>query len=747
MNWSNVKLIFLREVRDQLRDRRTLFMIAVLPLLLYPLLGMSFFQVSQFLREQPTNVLLVGLPELRGLPPLVEDDQFSKNWLDDISSRLGGSASERLFTLTFKTPAEIEKTLGVPAENAARQLVQQGGFDAVVYFPGDFAAQLERFRTALVQRHSLSTGGEQGDSSIPHPVIYYNTANEKSQLAYDRIAGVLRSWADAIGRQNLKDSRLPATAADPFDFLREDVAEMPQRNAAMWSKILPFVLLIWALTGAFYPAIDLCAGEKERGTLETLLSSPAQRGEIVTGKLLTVMLFSIATSVLNLVSMGLTGALVISHLPIADPGARLSMPPLSALAWLLVALPAVAALFGALCLALAAFARSTKEGQYYLMPLVLVTMPLVILPMAPGVELNLGNSLIPLTGLVLLLRALLEGNYLAALPYAAPVVGVTLLCCIMAVRWAVDQFNKEDVLFRESERLDVSLWLRHLVRDRGDTPSVAEALFCGVLILLIRFFMSFAVAAPSSFDDFAKAVVVSQLVVILTPALLMTIMLTRSPRQTLLLNKPGWWTLPAAMLLAVALRPGVKLLQVAVEQLYPVSSAVKETLQQSLGDSPNLWSCLLLLALLPAICEELAFRGFILSGFRHLGNKWRAIVLSSLFFAITHALLQQSLISWLVGAVIAYVAVQTGSIFPCMLFHLTHNSLEFVSAHARENPHLQRLYLWLPNGDYIYAWWLFGCGSVIAVWLLFKFAGLTYHKTEEESLQEAIDHQVAEANA
>ncbi len=78
--------------------------------------------------------------------------------------------------------------------------------------------------------------------------------------------------------------------------------------------------MIWALTGAFYPAIDLCAGEKERGTLETLLSSPAQRSEIVTGKLLTVMLFSIATSVLNLVSMGLTGALVISHLPIADPG-------------------------------------------------------------------------------------------------------------------------------------------------------------------------------------------------------------------------------------------------------------------------------------------------------------------------------------------------------------------------------------------------------------------------------------------
>ena len=75
MNWTNVKLIWLREVRDQLRDRRTLFMIAVLPLLLYPLLGMSFFQVSQFVREQPTKVLVVGMEPTADLPPLVVEEQ------------------------------------------------------------------------------------------------------------------------------------------------------------------------------------------------------------------------------------------------------------------------------------------------------------------------------------------------------------------------------------------------------------------------------------------------------------------------------------------------------------------------------------------------------------------------------------------------------------------------------------------------------------------------------------------------
>ena len=86
MNWSNVRLILAREIRDQLRDRRTLFMIAVLPLLLYPLLGMSFFQVAQFMQEHPTEVLVLGSSELdvlRDLPVLFQDDRFASELFDD----------------------------------------------------------------------------------------------------------------------------------------------------------------------------------------------------------------------------------------------------------------------------------------------------------------------------------------------------------------------------------------------------------------------------------------------------------------------------------------------------------------------------------------------------------------------------------------------------------------------------------------------------------------------------------------
>ncbi|HEX3868849.1 MAG TPA: hypothetical protein VHV77_00290, partial [Pirellulales bacterium] len=83
MNWTNVRLIFWREVRDQLRDRRTLFMIAVLPLLLYPLLGMSLFQVAQFVREQATRVLVIGADSLPNNPTLIEDDHFASRLFSD----------------------------------------------------------------------------------------------------------------------------------------------------------------------------------------------------------------------------------------------------------------------------------------------------------------------------------------------------------------------------------------------------------------------------------------------------------------------------------------------------------------------------------------------------------------------------------------------------------------------------------------------------------------------------------------
>jgi sodium transport system permease protein len=731
MNWTNVRLIFSREVRDQLRDRRTLFMIAVLPLVLYPLLGMSFLQISQFLRDHSTKVLLIGLPDTTGLPPLVEGDRFAEKLFVQ---------PERVRLIDVELQSDHRPSENVAAR--ARELAQVGKYEVVVYFPPEFGAQLAQFRRELRVRSNGHASTPSG--GVPSPVIYFNAAKEKSQLAHARVSEVLRSWREAIGRQNLNDSQVPAIAVKPFEVTTDDVAEHSDRQAALWSKILPFVLLLWALTGAFYPAVDLCAGEKERGTLETLLSSPAERSEIVWGKLLTIMVFSMATALLNLVSMGMTGSFVLSQLPNFGP------PPLLAIVWLLIALVPVSALYSALCLALAAFARSTKEGQYYLMPLVLVTMPLTILPMSPGVELNLGNSLIPITGLVLLLRTLLEGNLIGALPYAPVVAVITLGCCLLAVRWAADQFNTESVLFRESERFDLNLWVRHLMRDRTDTPTVPLAIACGVLILLVQFFMNFAMPRGQNLVVLAA---VSQLVVVATPALLMTVMLTRSPRKTLLLNlsPAALLAIPAVTVLAVCVHPLARALQAVVLYLYPLSDGVKEELARLFQDvhTPTL---IVILAVVPAICEELAFRGFILSGLRHMGHKWRAIIVSSIFFGLTHGVFQQSLVACLLGTLIAYVAVQTGSIVPGIVFHMLHNALQLLASNITPRaiegvPILE----WFINVDalrgtgddaldsFVYRWPVMALGFIGTALVIYWLHKLPYARSSEERLQETIE--------
>ncbi len=728
MNWSNVKLIFMREVRDQLRDRRTLFMIAVLPLLLYPLLGMSFFQVTQFMREHAIRVLVIGAPVSAELPPLVEQNRFAANLFTEPNNA-------RLLQLVSRPSAENGSQRD-PLEQARRDM-HEGNYEVVVYFPPNFAAQFARFHHSLLEDKS---GEGRADAQIPNVDIYPNLAKDSSTAAYRRVSEVLDRWREAIGQQNLKDSKVSPAAAKPFEIATLDVAEVGQHKAALWSKVLPFVLLIWALTGAFYPAIDLCAGEKERGTLETLLSSPAERIEIVWGKLLAVMLFSMSTAILNLLSLTITGSFVLSQLPNLGP------PPGLAIVWLLVALVPISALFSALCLALAAFARSTKEGQYYLMPLMLITMPLTILPMAPGVELNLGNSLIPITGVVLLLRAMLESNYLEAMPYLPLVAAVTLACCWLAIRWATNQFNTESVLFRESERWDVSLWIKHLLRDRENTPSVSEAMFCGVLILMIRFFMSFALPLPQTFHDFAVLAIVTQLVVVATPALLMTIMLTRSPVQTLLLRKSPLLAPLAAVLLALALHPAINVVQTVVNRLYPLSEQLTKELDRLMIEPDSLGIMLLVLGVLPAICEELAFRGFILSGLRHVGHKWTAIVLSSIFFGAAHAIFQQSLIALLVGLVIGFLAVQSGSLLPGVLFHVVHNSMgllikQVTPALAQEDHWLHWLMRNVSDEGQLYHWPVVLCSVAASGAILFWFQRLPYARTPEESLQEAIDHQ------
>lgn len=740
MNWENVRLIFLREVRDQLRDRRTLFTIAVLPLLLYPLLGTSFLQMAQFSREHPSKVWVVGANNLPETPRLLVNEQFAEELVSAHTGKL-------LKITTDEPPAAAVPEEWVP--RVARAHLRDGKFDVVVFFPDRFGSELERFRTSLAEPRTGDESSAIPTDRVPEPAIFMDTASDKSRIAFDRVESVLRRWREAVVEANLRQSRIPATATEPFQVAERDVAELVQRRAALWSKILPFAALVWALTGAFYPAIDLCAGEKERGTLETLLSSPAQRSEIVGGKLLTVMTFSLANSALNLASMGLTGAFVMSQMQRLGAGSshlNLGPPPLSALGWLLLAMVPLSALFSALSLAVAAFARSSKEGQYYLMPLLLISLPLMLVPMLPAAELDLGTSLIPVSGVMLLLRSLIEGQYFDALRFSIPVIGVTLVCCLLAIRWAIDQFNDENVLFRESERWGLGLWLRHLLRDRQDTPSAGEAIFCGMLLLIVRFFVSFLAPPPQHWSDFARLTAINLIAFIAAPALIMAVMVTRRPRVTLLLQRPPGLAVPAAILLAICLHPLGMLAAAMVQRLYPLSSDLATQLQavnRLVAEAPH-WSWILLvLAFCPAICEELAYRGFILSGLRHVGHRWAAVVISSLFFGATHGILQQSLTAFLLGLILGYVAVHSGSLFPSVAFHFIYNSLGLLLGHLSQRANSSASWLnWVlnpPEADLPYRWPVIVIGTAASLLLLAWFRSLPCQSTPEEARQQALD--------
>ena len=683
MKWKNVRLIFRREMRDQLRDRRTLFMIAVLPILFYPLLGVSFFQIAQFLREHPSRVLILGYEGTGGnLPELIRQDRFA---VTPSEKNQGGKVELKLLPLqklafvrkgNWPEGSTLSEEQSRIVNRQIRALMNRYGCEAAVCFPPSFFKELESYpdRFRAHARHA----GKEPPPAVPRPLLVYDDSNDKKVLAHARVDRALTNWSAEVGQQSLAASNLSRWAARPIEFSRVDLAEDNQRiNVSLWSKILPFVLLIWAVTGAFYPAIDLCAGEKERGTLETLLTSPARRGEIVIGKLLTVMLFSITTAILNLVAMAITGRVVMSHLQDLAAKADVGPPPLSAIFYLALMLIPISALFSAVCLALAAFARSTKEGQYYLMPVILVTLPLILLPMAPSAELDLGFSLIPISGIVLLMRSVMEGTIGELWPYAFPVLGVTFFCCYLAVRWAVDQFRSEEVLFREGEKWDLGTWLVQSVKNRRPLPTAQLAVLCGVLILVVKFFLEATIDLPStpsgiaamSLAQFSFKAILLPMLTILGITLLMTFLFTGKPQQSLGLMRPPGLSLVAAVLLAVCLYPAATMLQMLVSENYaipPQMQAMLEAIEMKLSSGPG-WVAIVLIALVPAVCEELAFRGFILTGLRQSGRRWRAIAASSLFFALAHGILQQQISAFFIGLVLGYIAYQAQSVWPAIL--------------------------------------------------------------------------------
>jgi sodium transport system permease protein len=366
-----------------------------------------------------------------------------------------------------------------------------------------------------------------------------------------------------------------------------------------------------------------------------------------------------------------------------------------------------------------------KEGQYYMTPLYLVSMPLIFLSLAPEIELDLFYSLVPITGVALLLRALILGSYDMAFRYFLAVLLPMLVYAAVALRWAIDQFQREDVLFREAERFSLVTWIRHLYRDREPTPTGGQALLSFALILTSSWFLMQYLSTQLSPPGLG-AVVLGQLFILLPP-LLMAILLTSSPSRTLRLAWPRPRYLLMGIALAFTLNPLVNEMQPFVERLFPISHTIKAALGQLLGKGTGLGTAVAAFALLPAVCEEFAFRGFILSGLERQHRTRSAILLSALMFGFLHVLMslfQQLFNATLLGIVLGLLAVRSRSILPGILFHFLNNAMGVARGilleKAGDAPIVGWIYRDPSDGLYHGGWVALGvvlsCGLLYSLW-------------------------------
>ena len=732
MNWTNVKRIFNREIRDQLRDRRTLFTTLILPLMMYPILGLLMLQIAQFVSETASKVQVIGADSIAELPQLFVDNKFTNNH---------APAEGKLLDLELSEVGEHSTAERV--YDHAKKLVDSDEFDAVIVFPADLQQYILALRNEVEFRENEGSTVEdsQPDDSalksaetvLPQgPQIVFNSVDDKSKIARKRIADVLESWQTSIKQTLFQAGNIPLKIADPIAIVDRDTAPEESRTAALWASIIPMLLLMWTLSGAFYPAVDLCAGEKERGTLETLLCGPAKRIEIVAGKLLTIMTFSFFTSFFNLVSIAFTGVFMIGRMmPEGSPlHEQLGSVPVWSILWSLVVLVPLVAMFSALALSAATFARSSKEGQYYMMPLLILCMPLMMISMIPSVELNLGTSLIPVAGAALLLRNLIESQFSVAIRFAFPVVASSMFCCYLALRWATAQFNSESVLFRESEKWDVKLWLLQLLKTPRVAPTAGMAISFALFVLILRFFANFLTPDVMTWQGLLLNNSVALILTVGVPAILAAVFLTNNLWDTLNIRRVSAPVLVIAVLLPFSLQPIISWFGVVIAEIYPMSPSMLaglEGMEKMFVDAPWGW-LLLAFAVVPAVFEELAFRGFMLSGLRSETKDWTAIFITAAFFGITHGILQQSLNAGMVGVLLGYVAVRTNSIIPTMIIHFLHNGLLVVvgkfSAILEWQQTLQVKY----DDVDVYSPLVTVVGTVITLALLFMLHRLTVAK-------------------
>jgi len=616
--WS---VVFVKELKETLRDRRTLLMMVAVPVLLYPVLLIASEQLLLFgqrrLEAERAPVALVGdVPS--GLVSII-------------------SAGEALSLVPIEaSPTEALRSDAVAAVAVLGPPTDAGGTRTVT--------------------------------------LFFDAASDRSQRARGELSDALDDWADTLLASRLSGRGLPATFAVPLAVNDSSVALPEEMGGYTLGRILPLLLVVITLLGAFYPAIDLAAGEKERGTLETLLTAPVPASAIVTGKFLTVALIGVVAAALNLGSMLLTfqtGALQVTE----ALNIEVSIP-LWSVAVIFLALVPLAVLFASLFLGLAVRSTSFKEAQNALTPVYMLVLVPAMLPIFPGISFGPLLAITPVAGVSFLFRDVMAGDADALL--ATLVLASTTLYAAGGLLFAASAFGSERVLFGGGEAADVprTSWLTrlHSLGREGRVPEPPVAL--GFVAMLAVLFFYGGVRLQIGLGE--RVLLLSEWLLLFLPAVLFVTLGRFDAVRTLSLRAPTAGGLAAGVLLVGGALPVVWLVGWLQSFVLPIPWDLLEGLEELMtaGDARRLIWLLVLIALTPALCEEIVFRGVFLGGTRSL-EPWRMIVLNGVVFGVFHLSFQTAirfLPTAMLGSLIAWVVWRTGSIWVGALMHFVNNA-------------------------------------------------------------------------
>jgi len=403
MNLKSIGIIYRKEFVDLIRDRRTLISMVLVPVLVMPLLilGMGYLTTSSVkkARSETPRIML-----------------------------LGGEDSPRIMEVLRAR----EDVRWVPASPDFTNQISDKSLRAALEIPEGFDAALEAGEPASVR-------------------IYQHQGEMKSGFASRTLETVLREYRENVVTERLEARSVPRSVLEPFSIRRENVAAAAQVTGQILGGLLPYMVILLCMTGGMYPAMDLTAGEKERGTMETLLCSPVSRTSLVLGKFLMVLTAAVTTAVLSLGSLavaffiGTTASGGILKQAEGGGGLPLAVDPASVLGVFVMILP-IAFFLAAAELALSLFARSFKEAQTYLTPLLFAVILPAVASMTPGIELNWKLAWVPVLNTSLASKEIMSGNW--PWEFIVPIFLTNSLYAILALWAAVRLFHRESVIMR-----------------------------------------------------------------------------------------------------------------------------------------------------------------------------------------------------------------------------------------------------------------------------------------------------------